>query len=529
MPLQNTIKIQKNNVFTQNGTCFIPLTDQSTFVGLFQRLANKTEDSTKFWASIGRQDNGPIVGEWTGSIVCSKEGNNSFTTRGLQIQQEAEDLRSLFPDMNPPDLSTVYEKFISLDNVSFGTDPAARNLRLTINVSPGQQAVAFLQFADKGDNQSQTGVFSYILPQNFQEKEKVNKLTYYFTVPSQDITGQSRFIVKIMTFKSQPITKMSLAESGSLLRTLDNPYCINVYDRKTNTFIRLDDNGIKTQVDPAKKTLLMIHGTFASVVKSYGDLLDNGWLASVYDKGKYQQIIGFDHYTVVESPQQNSDMLFKMLTPVGTFTQTVDVITSSRGGLVGKSVINNKTQKVFTVERAAPVACANGVQWMTTGESIGKIIGVFRQATANPAGKLLLALAQLSVNNFLNQPGLEIMNKASKNLAALLKDTPANEKMRYYPVCGDYQINGSHPLQWKIFDLLVTAIIKDKNHDWVVETDYQVIMPDANYAYSAQGKDKTFYRSQPIDTTHTRYFFSPMTTTAKQRIYNYLHDPGSVQ
>lgn len=525
MPLQNTIIIKKSNVFSKNGTSFIPLTDQDTFAGLFQKLTNNTEDSTKFWATLGRQDNVDLMKDWSGKIVCSKEGNNSFTTRGLQIRQEAQNLQNMFPDLNPPDLTTVYEKFLSLDDLNFGTDPNAGKLRLTINLKKDEQAVTFLQITDTSDVNSENGIFSYILPDKYEEKTNVNKLTYNFEVPAQSSEGKSRTLIKVITYKNKPLAKLSLAEAGSLAKKYDTPYCINLYSPATNQFVRLKDTDIATKIDPKKKTLLMIHGTFASVMKSYGDLIDNGWLSAVAAKGKYQQIIGFDHYTVVESPQQNADALFKMLQPVGAFTQTVDIITSSRGGLVGKSIINDKKQTIFKVERAATVACANGVQWMTTGENIGKMLGFMRLTDREPDSKLLLTLAQSSVQNFLAQPGLEVMNKTSPNLKSILDATPANPGMRYYPVCGDYLTTGNHPAGWKFFDRLLNAALKNKHHDWVVETDYQVIMPSGFLAY---GKPVSFFRNQTIDTTHTRYFYDPMSKIAKQRIFDYLHDTNSV-
>lgn len=533
--MPNTIEIKPLNVIQDK---FVPLADRDTFGLLFKKLIEKKADPSDFWGTLGRQDNGSIQGSWTGQIVCSKQGNNSFTARGRQIRQEAQMLASLFPDVTP-DETSITEKFIALKDLKFTiNDVRARLMRLTVTLKPGEHAVMFLQFTDVDDTTSQNGVFEYVLPQKETDPAKQNLLTYFFELPDGTSSdGDYQTVIKVMTFKTKVQKNASPELIHNVLANFDTPYMVKLFDPQLNNFVDVPENEIANRIDNRKKTLLLIHGTFSSTAKSYGDVVapNSNWLQTMLSgetPKRYEQIIAFDHYTMVESPAQNAAELFRQLQPVAGFAHEVDIITTSRGGLVGKTIVNDKQQKVFTVDRVATVACANGVQFMTTGQNVGRFIGLLKLSAPDLAWKGALFLVQHSIETFLAQPGLIIMKKDFDGLQNLLNDLPANNNMRYYPVCGNYSRKGNHPDGWKFFDLLLSGIMHDANHDWVVETDFQVIMPNGYYAYSAQGKDRAFYRNQMIDSTHTRYFNEEMTgqlpLTPKKIIYGYLQDTGSV-
>lgn len=525
MPLQNTIKVTRSNTIRD---LYLPATDQDSLGILIKKLLEKKADTSDFWATLGRQDNASITSSWSGAIVCSKVGNNSFTNRGRKIQEEARQLAALYSDVNP-DVTTVTEKFISLKDLHF-TDLASRKMRLTIMVNEGEHALTFLQHTDITDTTSQDGVFEYILPQTVDPVGKKDRITYLFDVPEKSIDGAFQTVIKVMTFKSAITLKSTVGDVKDKLRELDNPYGIKLFDVVTNKFVAIADADIAKKIDPNKKTLLFIHGTISSIQKSYGDLFDSGnprtattdftWIQKAILGGKkYEQVIGFDHPSIVDSPQQNSDKLFSLLAPL-TFSKTVDIITSSRGGLVGKCVACQQ-QNVFKVERVATVACANGVELLNTGQSLGRMFGILRHIDQEPVSKAALLLLQLVVKVALDQPGIKIMDKENPELQTLRVKEPFNKQTRYFPLCGDYKLDGTHPIGWKFIDLLLGGLMKDGHHDWVVETDFQVIMPPGYYAY--QQPSATF-RNLTMDTTHLRYFYDPMNTKAKTRIVYYLHD-----
>ncbi|HET6992740.1 MAG TPA: hypothetical protein VFJ43_15505 [Bacteroidia bacterium] len=527
MPLQNTIKIDKENIIKD---LYVPICDQTTIGIVIRKIMEKNAETSDFWATLGRQDNASVINSWSGNVVCSRVGNNSFTDRGRMIKEQAQQLCDLYSDINP-DLNSVYEKFISLRGLNFGTDPAARKLRLTIMVPPGEHALTFLQHTDLSDMTSQNGVFEYILPETVDPVGNKDRLTYLFEIPQVSIDGAFQTVIKVMSFRSAITMKSTVGDVKDKLRALDNPYGIKLFDPAQNKFLAIADQDIATKIDRNKKTLLLIHGTISSIQKSYGDLYDSGkktaattandWLQKdIIGSKKYEQIIGFDHPSIVDSPQQNADKLFSMLAPLGSFSQAVDIITTSRGGLVGKCVINAK-QNIMKVERAATVACANGVELLNTGQALGRFFGILRQMDQEPVSKAALLLLQLVVKVVLDMPGIKIMQKNDPDLNALLAAQPANPDFRYLPLCGDYLLTAKHPPEWKFVDLLLSGLMKDLHHDWVVESDFQVIMPAGFYAYQ---QNAATYRSKTMDTTHLRYFYDPMNTKAKSRIHYYLHD-----
>jgi hypothetical protein len=525
MPLQNTIAINRNNTIRD---LYVPITDQDSLSILIKKILEKKADTSDFWATLGRQDNASISNSWKGAIVCSKVGNNSFTNRGRKIQQEAEQLAALYSDVKP-DVTTVTEKFISLKDVIF-TDAASRKVRLTIMVNEGEHALTFLQHTDIADTTSQDGVFEYILPETVDPVGKKDRITYLFDVPEKSIDGAFQTVIKVMTFKGAVTLKSTIGDVKDKLRALDNPYGIKLFDVATNKFVAIADADVAKKIDPNKKTLLFIHGTISSIQKSYGDLFDSGnertkttkfnWIQkNILGGGKYEQVIGFDHPSIVDSPQQNSDKLFSLLAGL-TFSKTVDIITSSRGGLVGKCVAC-QVQNVFKVERVATVACANGVELLNTGQSLGRFFGIMRHIDQEPISKAALLLLQLVVKVALAQPGIKIMDKEDPELQVLRVKEPYNKETRFFPLCGDYKLDGKHPVGWKFVDLLLAGLMKDGHHDWVVETDFQVIMAPGYYAYQQPSQS---FRNLTMDTTHLRYFYDPMNTKAKTRIVYYLHD-----
>src|SRR6185436_7621544 len=134
MPLQNTIAIKNSNIIKDT---YVPITDQDTIGLVIKKIFEKNATPSDFWATLGRQDNGSISNSWSGNIVCSKVGNNSFTNRGRQIREQAEQLCALYSDQTP-DVTTVYEKFIALKDLNLGTDPASRKVQLTVTLNQGE-------------------------------------------------------------------------------------------------------------------------------------------------------------------------------------------------------------------------------------------------------------------------------------------------------------------------------------------------------------------------------------------------------
>jgi len=96
---------------------------------------------------------------------------------------------------------------------------------------------------------------------------------------------------------------------------------------------KLDQRGEaldKPEITKTKPVLLFIHGTFSSIENGFGSLRPEVWARLQREYG--EQIFGFNHHTLSESPIQNTlDLVDKL--PEGA---KLHLVTHSRGGLIGE-------------------------------------------------------------------------------------------------------------------------------------------------------------------------------------------------
>lgn len=157
---------------------------------------------TDFWATLGRQDGQAI--DWTGTIDCSRNGNDRST--GLTGEQ-VDELRQLHPEIDSG-AKRALERFISFDKIKFGNSEASRKIRLTVMVGTGEGAIAFLQHTDRSDTKSQSGTQEYILPEATEGNatNTRDRLTYQFDVPP--LGPNDRFVIKfIPSHAAEPTAK----------------------------------------------------------------------------------------------------------------------------------------------------------------------------------------------------------------------------------------------------------------------------------------------------------------------------------
>lgn len=85
------------------------------------------------------------------------------------------------------------------------------------------------------------------------------------------------------------------------------------------------------------KVLLIIHGTFSETASPV-NALRGDFLA--WAKKYYRGIIGFDHWTLSKSPEENAKLLWDLLDPrLKRSKNRLDIITHSRGGLVARAMV----------------------------------------------------------------------------------------------------------------------------------------------------------------------------------------------
>lgn len=87
---------------------------------------------------------------------------------------------------------------------------------------------------------------------------------------------------------------------------------------------------------PPERNLLLLHGTFSHTAAAFADLAKGGFfeaLAPLYGG----RILGFDHFTLTRTPEENARMLAEALPGEEPFL--FDVVAHSRGGLVLRTLL----------------------------------------------------------------------------------------------------------------------------------------------------------------------------------------------
>ena len=296
--------------------------------------------------------------------------------------------------------------------------------------------------------------------------------------------------------------------------------------------------------DRPARILLLVHGTFSSTIGSYGALTEQPagrrFLGLALDH--YDAVLGYDHFTLAETPAQNAENLFEELLKLLEKSKgiEIDAISFSRGGLVYRYLTEQivpfeKTQLAF--RKAIFVACTNGgtelandENWkylvdfytnMLAGASrlLGKLpnaklpMVIFRQSVKT-IGSLVKYMAQDAVQDNA-VPGLSAMEPEGRFVTAIntMPLTRTRPGARFYyaigsdfePDKGTYSGELGKRLAIKVADGLVDRLMGEAN-DLVVDTDSMFVIDPVTSAKLLEklpfGKNGEIY--------HTVYFSQPL-------------------
>ena len=179
-----------------------------------------------------------------------------------------------------------------------------------------------------------------------------------------------------------------------------------------------------------ERSLLLLHGTFSDAAAAFAGLATTpgGFFAkarAIYG----DRIYAFNHFTVTRTPEENARMLLEGL-PAGE--QTFDVVTHSRGGLVLRTLVEQRArlgalEARFQVGRAVLVASPNqGTPLATPGRiegTIGLVANLLEMFPENPwtSGAAFVAhgITWLASSLVTNLPGLASMDGAGPTIEAL--------------------------------------------------------------------------------------------------------------
>jgi hypothetical protein len=87
---------------------------------------------------------------------------------------------------------------------------------------------------------------------------------------------------------------------------------------------------------PPARNLLLLHGTFSHTAAAFGDLARGGFFEAL--RPLYgERVVGFDHFTISRTPEENAKKLVASLPGEEPFL--FDVVAHSRGGLVLRTIL----------------------------------------------------------------------------------------------------------------------------------------------------------------------------------------------
>lgn len=437
---------------SRSGAHFLPLGAKRAD-DLDRRARGKITGDTRschpdIWGTLGPWDEHSPLG-LTGALELSREGNDRSlpAESGEPTIELIDDVRA---GMAGP--GRARERFLNLSELKFtrvnrghsiGTQPA---LRLTLFLSPDEGALVYLQHGRLGD-----GGTEYLTPESTGitfDCSKRDRLTYRIPLPLRSPIRSARHsgsdvqieledrsdrvapgtVVKVLTFPRQngpsyEVVRRALGKIG-----VGAGHRLVRWERATGAFVPAE------AVRRDARTLLLLHGTFSSTTGSFAALAEGP--RPLLARLPYEQILGFEHDTVLSSLVENAAHL-RALT--GGFAQPLDVLTHSRGGLLGKQLAIREPG--LEVRRAVLGACANGVGYLSAARLVAMFLSVLKRLlVSSPGGALVTAIAQHSIEFITTLPGLRAMAPGSPELAAVA-NSPVDAgryPTAFLPIVGDF-------------------------------------------------------------------------------------------
>lgn len=263
-------------------------------------------------------------------------------------------------------------------------------------------------------------------------------------------------------------------------------------------------------------TLLLIHGTFSATHSGFGAMspvaLDE--LVRRYEG----RVVGFDHFTVASSLHDNAQRLATALSPLGAGGPlTVDVVTHSRGGLLGRQLaertVDSGLTDLLSVRTLVMVAPPNAGTILADPDNLSQLVDRFTnlvQVLPGPGvtdviATLLTVVKQLAVGVFKGLDGITSMNPNGAAMAAF-NDSPGSAAT-YRVITANYEPPEGSALRQIAHDAGLDLVFGDTDNDLVVPTRGAFEVPgtkgfpvaDALVIPADRGIDhSSFFRDQDV-------------------------------
>jgi hypothetical protein len=255
-----------------------------------------------------------------------------------------------------------------------------------------------------------------------------------------------------------------------------------------------DWDSIKSDIKKRNRALLFIHGTASSLEGGYADV-NTKILEALKDK--YPVILGYDHFTLSKTPEENAKDLLNNLNKLKKAKILdnqfkVDVVTHSRGGLVLRSFVELMKGCDY-VDNVIMAACpasgtdlANPRKWDSLANMINILSNIFAFAGVVPLKIFfglvggLVKFASSKVKNPKAIPGIWAMNPNSEFIKRLNQSKGnIGGTVTYNTIGSDFEPSGilSGGIKDDIADGIADAFFGNPNDLVVDEERMKVAWP----------------------------------------------------
>ena len=196
------------------------------------------------------------------------------------------------------------------------------------------------------------------------------------------------------------------------------------------------------QPGQSDRVLLFIHGTFSQTSVPVADF-SPAFLA--WANRTYRAVLGFDHWTLSLTPEENATFLWGLLDPALRTGHRLDIITHSRGGLVARAFVEllghgeAVRRVIFVGTPNAGTNLANPKNWGTVADvliNLAPISAPFAQLSGLLA-RLLIAGAEGRI------PGLQAQNPSADGsgdfLGRIQRPTALPQGVSYSAVAANFE------------------------------------------------------------------------------------------
>jgi hypothetical protein len=236
------------------------------------------------------------------------------------------------------------------------------------------------------------------------------------------------------------------------------------------------------------RTLLLVHGTFSSAYGAFHNLPTDRFAAlhQRYDG----RVLAFDHPTVASSPVANVAWLSDRLAGLGLPRLEVDVLSHSRGGLVGRVLTEQAalggSSGRLDVRNLVMVATPNAGTALADVDHIGQLLDrlttllqlVPDNGVTDALDVILAVLKQVATGVFSGLDGLMSMNPEGSFLTETL-NTPGEAAATYFAAAANFEPPNGSKLLRIARDHATDLVFGDVDNDLVVPTEGVFTVPTA--------------------------------------------------